>query len=896
MTWSFKDEIGTQTQTQNALPTSSPWTFKDQTPEEDEVPADETFTQRIARMQERVAQGKPMQTPQERQAIQEEVGQLLPGRHGTLGLREEEISPEARGAASRGFISGTTLGLSETLGKKAGFFEDIPEEQREAFLGGEIAGEMGPITGFFKLTQPLVNLAMKSKVLRRSLTAAAKIAQSSIVGATTDATKQVFEGKIPDLESVGESALSWGIVDAGLQMLGAGGKFVDSLLNLSRKTGEPAAQILKEEVLTQLEKRGVNWEKPQEVANEALKIIGEEKPIPSRPVKVAEKKPVEVTREAEIAKKNLRDPDVTPRDLKERKVKPVYFDEIQVEKPGEPSKVTEREIKAEIDQPYSEELLDRHAERATTEKELGENIQESMEENFKEKKNAYTDAYEEATAGTENIKANTQNIAEEIVEEITRINSLVTKPSDYQSTLKTLNTALEDIGYKMLETRTGTPTIVSFLPEGQTVPKLIELSKRLGELVDFEAVTPTVKKAIKGTRKSVKDLARSTLKAQDTPSYEKLIEADTLYSKTVREFGEDHIKKVRYMVLPENIAKVIDKPTILKDLKKVVSPSQYKQIEREILSKFNKATAEKAGNLFREVSPYMSREGRNLAREIVESKKFTPLQKTEKWITDQFAKPGKPEGVSKLWESKEGRKEIERSLRNNPNREEITDYLKKNYLFEASANFIDSSGKIDFKKFDKFLKKESGYRAIHDVGGKEAVDFFKSLKSLQLQAEKNASIYEKFVNRNKEFYDKKPKIAKERFSKINKANKLDAEKKAAQEAKALSQIKSGFPEDAKRGKQILEDTRSGIERQKFPLITKLEDLYKKLGIPSKTILGLLGFTMAPKTAVGSIVMYKLAKNPRFRHAVKQALSQKSTNVYKRYLSQKLVDEIFEEGE
>jgi len=102
--------------------------------------------------------------------------------------------------------------------------------------------------------------------------------------------------------------------------------------------------------------------------------------------------------------------------------------------------------------------------------------------------------------------------------------------------------------------------------------------------------------------------------------------------------------------------------------------------------------------------------------------------------------------------------------------------------------------------------------------------------------------------------------------------------------------------DTMRGDEIVEKFKKKIQTEKYPYITKAEDLWGKLPDDAKSFMKLMFLVKAPvKYAISALggknFLIRTLKNPTLRNAARELLTTKSTNPYVIYgLAKKIGEE------
>lgn len=683
-----------------------------------------------------------------------------------------EITPESVMKSSsqnfeKGVLSGSTFGATA----------NIPGLKPEG-----VAGDLGYVGGILIPTSQLMkwfgagaaSLAGSSSIFGFELSSLANLTGAVLTGATTNAAETLAQGKMPTAEDVITHGAEWGLIDVGLQALGATGRFVRSLLSRAKSSGVPSWVTLNDTINT-MRSQGVDFSQPEKVASKALAILEEanaaQEPVqgilkaaeraPGRVEELGQKtlhkgqlsaeeaaasaEPVEIGgREAgkvgEVAQNALQNqPKITPKELKSTKIEPQNAENLIKEsevlaEPYEPKPLDFTEEAENLGDQYITTEIEAVAPRAASKEELGHSIRENVEVKLNEAKEAYGPLYKEARNLAESIVHETPLTAKVIQEKLSKINKIKFKPEGYTKTERALETALEDSGYTVQKDKAG--NITDIIHSGDvTVADSQELYLRLGEMVDYQALEPSVKDFIKGVRSSLKSEIKVGL-AKNPDARAAFDLAEEEYKRLAPNFQRESVQKIRGMEAGERVANVANTPTALGDLKAVLGPEQYAQVERELLENLNSKTYEAAQKQLREIEKHLTPNSKQLARDIVESKNpFNPSARQKltkqgilKDMSTALSEGSRPSKTLELWKTKKGQNIVKETFKGSPNEKAVLDYLKKQSFNDMVSSVITKKGTLDIKKFNEFMKDPGTVSNIRMLGGEEAVTFFKELE------------------------------------------------------------------------------------------------------------------------------------------------------------------------
>lgn len=716
----------------------------------------------------------------------------------------ERMYEKGAAEATRGLLSGATLGLSE----------NIPSFKPEEGIGTEImkfTGSLLPIHQISKVFSPLATFAAKSPIMSKGLSGLANIVGAGLTGATVNTLEQAFKGEIPDSEEVLKHGASWSALDAVLRATGKIGAFSSSLIKRATGSGKPKYSVLNN-VIKEMEKSGVDFSTPEKAANKALEVL--------------EKIP-----EKSISSSDILNKKITPESFKTN-IQPIA-EKAEAYNLGE---IDTEALSKDIEKLPSYVEIEKISPRAESELQLGKNIQKDIETQFENNKNTYEPLYQEVEEESKNILHKPEETIKLVNKAKEKINSLKTRPEGYQKVITTLDDILSDIG--VTELKVSDQFKGKFPPIIQEIrlPKLIELGRRLNKIIDYDIIGSSIKDELKPIVKSVKQEIRSALSKKNPNLSEKFSKAELNYGKTAEKFGNEDIIKIRSEESPEKLISNIDSPSRLGKIKNIVTSQQFNQIEREILENAKNLNHSKVAELARQLRGIVSDNSYNALKALEKDKlplgKLSREKRLRQGIADDIADSvstgQRPEKTLKLWKTQKGQNLINQALKETPNKKEILDYLKTQSFYDFASSVVDNKGKINFKKMQDFLADPSFRNNLESIGGKQAVTFFKNLESLSNKMDKNLNL----------------------SSKISKVIKSE------------------------RGETLLKR----IREHELPEAVAIENAINSLGIPGKTMLSFFGYMNfgLPKASImylGGKVLYKLAKNVKFRNSFIEALNK-----------------------
>lgn len=814
----------------------------------------------------------------------------------------------------KGLLSGTTLGITELepgfkkaalmgpLGLLLPALKEKPEDI--GFTTGEVGGSILPIEGLFKIFgSPLVKAAAKSPFAKRSLSSLARLTGWGLVGASEEGLKEAIQGEKLDPEEIGKHGLMWSALDAALSSLGVLGQFGKQMLKATSRSKRPATEII-ERIGSKLNEIPSNELNAQRISDVAFDTLARETSPVEREISLTQ---VPVPRETGLAQEALKDIEKDATALAERKITPeendklekLVFPKVEVE-PAVPSEVSlEKSVDALEESAIDAPLREFYAGEPTDE-EIGNIVRENIEAQRMAERDSYRPLYNRAKEAAEEILATPKRSPAQAGETLIKLEKIKTKPSGYFNVMGALKDALHDVGYTIQRNEDGTIARIIRNRSAIETTDLMELGRRLNEIIDFDVIEPTIKDQLKPLAKAVKQDIREAL-SSNPEALKAFEEAEARHAALAKKLDRDSVRNIRKQEAGEKISKELLSPSVIKDLKEILSPEQMRIVEKKILDHLREASYDSARKAFRELSPTLSPEARRLGRDIIEAKH--PVGKIEKQrliargAMDDLAKAmvtgEKPKKLLGLWQNSTGRALLKHVLRDNPNKEKIFNYLKDQTFFDWTSALVDKKGAIDVSKMKDLLKDKRFLDSIHEMGGESAVSFFKELPQLISDLERNMyltklpTVVEQSLakmpapERGKYLLERAgvkavaPSKSQQLFEKIFPSQKVPSHLKSDLQ-KMFEKLKS---EPGEWGTKKLEE----MAKKDFSLWAKLNALELFTGLSGKKLLGLTGLIAlySPKTAIvyaGYNILKKMITNPNVRNAFKRvAKPQKDFN-------------------
>lgn len=808
------------------------------------------------------------------------------------------VEPEATPTIAKSALSGATFGATENIpGLKVG--EEFPEIA-EAYKMSASLPTIGALNKVF--SGPLIKLAEKSPYATKALTSLADIMGWGATGAAEKTLTDAFQGKMPSAEDVLSHGAEWGALDAVLKTAGLGGRFASWVLGKAKSTKQPSWEVING-LLSEMKNEGIDISATDRVTARVLSEF--EKPVEAtkgKEIRLSKEAPPTATEKVGVETlKAAPEYEALPAELKidlsKKKIEPVQFERISANsealaEPYKPGAIDAQGAMQQIERTRADELIESLGERAETEKVLGESIKADIEKSFKEAEKQYQPLYSEVEAGAKEIKHkpdSTIKLANTILD---HINSLKTRPEGYQKVINTLNDTLQDMGYHIVETKGGKILVrdaagnaVKLKPlaiqEEVALSQTMELARRLNKIVDYDIVGPSIKNQLKPVVNSLKKEIKKALEVADPSLAKKFSQAEGMYGDTAKKYGHEAITGIRGQQKPERIASNLLEPTTLENLKKIVNPTQFNAIQREILQHLRDLPFEKARRAYREIAPFLDKNAQDAARSLISHKaphgKFAPVMEVKGGIINDlnkaFTTGQRPSKVLDLWKTVKGQQLIEDALKGTPNKKEVLEYLRQQSFYDFASSVVNEAGEVNFKKLDTYLKDPATIRNLSQIGGEEAVRFFRSLKNMSNGIKFNVNMLERFPKVEMRPAKGKFRLGEERL--LRGAEKLRTPSEEVQKFREILPPMKPEKVSHLRGEQRLKEA----ARKRQPFKFQLEDFLEDYGLSSvKNLLTALGVLKYTKTVgglvgleVGAKKLYRMATNPSAQKSIKKLL-------------------------
>lgn len=258
-------------------------------------------------------------------------------------------------------------------------------------------------------------------------------------------------------------------------------------------------------------------------------------------------------------------------------------------------------------------------------------IQEGANGVFQAEQAAYTPLYETVREGSRNIYSNGSNAITSARNLLRRLVNVRTSPKDYAQTTNIVRDVIHDLtgvtpSENLIEAlNSGNLNLVEQIFDGLIrgnrvrADRLMDLSIRLGDAINYETLVPNVKNLLRPLRTAVKDEFRAAIRNSDPQLLQTYNEADRLYAHTAERFGGDAISNLRGSQTPERMNAVFTQPSNFEHLVGVFGENSpfVRTAERQIIQDLGNSSTRVARDTFQQLEPFLSAEAQQAGREII---------------------------------------------------------------------------------------------------------------------------------------------------------------------------------------------------------------------------------------------------------------------------------------
>lgn len=777
--------------------------------------------------------------------------------------------------AGKSLLSGATLGLSENVPIPATslasqalstFFPDQdtsglekllnnPLKIDESKLGAgakealETVGELLPITGIFKGFNTLGQMALKQiPGAGKAVRSLVRLLESGLSGATVESAQQFSDylgGEEMDANKIIERGGEWMVLDALFQLAGgAATPVVRNLVKVSEKLGVPIPNLIEKTVdLLKAEKiipdnlfinPKIVAELPKDEADKITKLFGDTLGQVETDLAAAPK----VERQIPVKQE-------TPDVLAPREASPVPKQEVP--KPVAPAKVQEKRIRAqEIDlkdhpipqtdvgpreeiNPFAVSVTEESAPnlgpRYDTRKEFGEGMQFNINANIKRAKDSYEPKYKAAKAEMKDIRANPNEAAKIVEEGIKSIERFKVRPQGYEKARRDLYDIISDFGFGIEAGENGELKRIVVPKELEhNADDLVELSKRVSELADYDTLEPSTKKVFNRIAAALKSDAKAATESKSKNALKLFNQAEAEYARNAQRLGRKNIVKIRKLEDTEQVASMIEGSTALADLKAVMDPKQFKEVERELFENLVERSPKQIRKFLKENDKLLSNEFKQITNDLIIEKELNEF--IEQKIGGSKLSS---QSLSDLGTNQKFLSEVEQ-LAGAETRQFFEEMASRENQMRAN---LDASIKEQARIIERNARKEEARRKLESITGKiskaSAAD---RKKQMAQQVERGEVLLGRQTQKEK--------------TRLERVKAREAEIKGRMAAANKSTAPKG------RGEQLLLDA----AKKRHPYKALLEEHMQFLDLSEKKIAAVVigGLLGGPKGVVGALAI------------------------------------------
>lgn len=419
-----------------------------------------------------------------------------------------------------------------------------------------------------------------------------------------------------------------------------------------------------------------------------------------------------------------------------------------------------QEINRDIVRTNQNAVLNRIAPEMTAENAWSQ-VANQVEEAFQKERETYSNLYSEARKRAKGIKfdpTESRNLAANLLKTIRNVET--TAPG-YEAVGKALNTALTDLGVSI--ENVGGKAAVKTQPV--TVDKMMDVAIRLGEIINYENLTPSIKDLLKPLVKNLKGDIRQGLRSQSPLGFLAFDKAEKAFGQAADKFGNDAIMKLRKSETPENLTSFFSSPSNYNRLKAVGSESSISMADRQIIEELSAKNTESARKELRNLEQYFSQANKQIANSLIDmgDKLTAPGQKAvlqQRILEDAqraVTNGERPNITMKAMQTPEGYNIVKQTLERTPKGKEIFKVMQKQFAKDLFQSILDDSGKINWSKAANLIKDPQVKATLRSIGGEDLVNFFRSLETYGTNIKNN---FAKYGSENGSLFSEVSKIAK----------------------------------------------------------------------------------------------------------------------------------------
>lgn len=381
---------------------------------------------------------------------------------------------------------------------------------------------------------------------------------------------------------------------------------------------------------------------------------------------------------------------------------------------------------------------------------------------YQSEKKAYSDIYSKVRDVSKNIEIDPKDLSSLNLAkgQLKKLTNIETTPAGYAQVESIVRSVIKDLTGKNISKEILENALVNgqaekfenFLEgafQGSKKVKadqLMDLSIRLGDVVNYETLIPGIKDLLKPIRESVKRDFRDTLQKQKPASLPAYNKAESMYKRTANRFGKDIINKLRTTETPELLSSDFTRPSNFENLKNIFGEANTNltQAERQLVEQIGKQEQKVAQESFRNLEPYLSKNAKEAAKRSIDlgDKLTIPGQRRElskNMLSDVSNSIGigeRPDYTLKAMRTPNGFNVAKDTFERTGQGKKLFNVLKKQVV-EDLFNSITKDGQIDWKKAKDILSDPGYSQVMKEIMGEEGVQFLKNIERWSQNATAN---------------------------------------------------------------------------------------------------------------------------------------------------------------
>lgn len=441
------------------------------------------------------------------------------------------------------------------------------------------------------------------------------------------------------------------------------------------------------------------------------------------------------------------------------------------------SQFSAREIEDGIVKEASSKSLNKITPQEMLPQESWKKAQDSAEALYEAEKKIYSPLYESVRASAKQIKikpTKSSDMAKSILRQITRVE---TSPLGYTQTANLVKQVLHDLtgvspGVDLIKSamESGNEVLLNSIYQSLNrdyigrADKLMDLSVRLNDAINYESLTPSIKELLKPLQRTIKDELKETLKINDPSAFDNLIKADDLYKKTAKRFGNDAITNLRRTENPERLTDVFSQPSNLENLINLFGKNsqQVKDAERQIIDQISRSNTKTANDTFRQLEPFLSQNAKEAGKEVISlgDKLSVPgqrraLQQSMLEDVSQSISTGQPPNyTTRAMLTPTGYQTAKDTFSRSQSGRELFKTLEKKLVSDIFDPIIVND-QIDWAKAARILDNPNTSLVLNEIIGPEGMAMMKNMQNygqniatnLNLMKQQQPNLFNKLINK-----------------------------------------------------------------------------------------------------------------------------------------------------